>query len=247
MLLTYGQDLPPWYMSGTLWAIAAVLVGVVVGIITVWATFRSASPRRRLYVGLSSITPLLDRTGKELEGLEVRHKGSPLRDPYFVTVEIISRGRRDIPRTNFDGPIEIDLSVDVVALLEAQSFAKPLTVPGPMYLTTARGVQVQPALIARNHRLTYSLLVNGEPNLILRCPLENVDVRLALPDSIDVRLEFGMEVAMKTSLLSAVASVFFASVADGPVPFLIIILGTILVGSVVFVSKGRKRLRREGR
>lgn len=172
----------PWYSSGTFWAIAAFAVAVVAIPVGAWAAFRSANPRRRLYIGLANTTPLMHGAGKQVEGLEVRHQGNILTDPQLTTVKIISRGWRDIPKAAFDGPIELDFSTEVIALLGSRSKAKPAVVPAPAVRVTSSGLLVEPSLLTRDHQLSYVLLINGEPTLSTRCSLENVDVRLELPN-----------------------------------------------------------------
>ena len=166
-----------WYTSGAVWSIAGVGIGALAIVIGAVATYRSDFPRRRLYIFVSSTTSLLYRSETQLMGLEVRNEGHVLTDPHLVTVEVVSRGRRDIPESSFDGPIELDFGTEIVALIECVSVAKPETVPAPRAATTATALHVGPAVLARDHRVSYRVLVNGNARVVGECSLTDVDVR----------------------------------------------------------------------
>jgi hypothetical protein len=166
-----------WYTSGRFWSIAGVSIGALAIVVGVVATYCSDYPRRRLYIFVSSTTSLLHRSGSQLMGLEVRDEGHVLSDPHLVTVEVISRGRRDIPEDRFDGPIVLDFGTDIVAVIESVSAAKPQTAPAPSVTTTATALHIGPTLLRRDHKLSYRVLVNGNPRVVGECPLTDVDVR----------------------------------------------------------------------
>jgi hypothetical protein len=53
----------PWYRNGTVWTVIGVGVAVLLGVITVWAQFRSARPRRRrlIFYKITTQAPRLRR------------------------------------------------------------------------------------------------------------------------------------------------------------------------------------------
>lgn len=65
-------------------------------------------------------------TGVDL-GLEVRARGERLTDPHVATAHVASRGRRDIRKDAFDGPIQLHFRARIVGILETSCITK---VPG---------------------------------------------------------------------------------------------------------------------
>jgi hypothetical protein len=171
----------PWYSSGTFWSIAAVAVGLIAIIVGAWAAFRSANPHRNLYIFIDSSIALL-WTPRGLDGgVEVRIGGRTLTAPHVVTIEIISRSARDIPKTAFDdAPLTLNLGVPVVAILEQRSKART-GLSEPAVVATARGLAIGPALLARNHKLRYTVLVEGRPTLTPQGNLTDVHIHMKPP------------------------------------------------------------------
>ncbi|MDX8056670.1 hypothetical protein SK571_45510 [Lentzea sp. BCCO 10_0798] len=141
------------------------MVAVIAIVVGAWAAFRSANPRRALYIAERSAVALLRSTrGLDDHEIEVRRQGRVLNEPHVVTVDVASRGARDIPRSAFDGqPLKLDFGVPVVALLDQRSDADRPAVPSPKVVVTQTGLEIGPALLTRNHLLTYTLLVEGPP------------------------------------------------------------------------------------
>lgn len=173
-----------WYASTTFWSIAGVSIGALAIVIGAVTTYRSDYPRRRLYLFVSSTTSLRHRSTSQLMGLEVHDEGHVLSDPHLMTVEVISRGRRNIPEDSFNGPITLDFGTEIVAVIESVSVARPETVPAPRMATTATALHIGPALLGRDHRLSYRVLVNGNAHVIGECSLTGVDVRHDSPAQI---------------------------------------------------------------
>jgi len=102
-----------FYASGTFWAGAGVLAAVLGTLAVVWVTFTVGFPRRRLYYGMRAAAPLLTAPPGMRSDLELRHRGTPadrkdgehadagdwqvLADTRVLTLELVSRGRKDIP------------------------------------------------------------------------------------------------------------------------------------------------------
>ncbi|MCX5121204.1 hypothetical protein OG992_28905 [Micromonospora sp. NBC_00362] len=168
----------PWYGSGTFWAIAAVVVAVVAIAVGAWAAFRSANPRRVLYITMPSAVSLLRSEPEISEGIEVLHKGRPLSQPYLVTVEVLSRSSRDIPRPAFGAqPLNLDVGAPVIELLDSWSHSGRSAVPVPALTVTSTGLHVGPALLTRRHHLGYILLVDGPPQLQVMAEMADIDIR----------------------------------------------------------------------
>jgi hypothetical protein len=96
---------------------AAVPVGVVAIVVSAWAAFRSANPRRCLHVVDSMTVSLLQSAPGLGEAVEVCGHGRPLVHPYIITVDVVARSGRDIQKSAFVGPLSLDFGVSVVALL----------------------------------------------------------------------------------------------------------------------------------
>src|ERR1700735_37564 len=86
-----------WDTSGAYGAVGGVDVAVLAAVVGVWVTLAVAFPRRRLYYGLRAAAPLLTAPPGMRSNLQLLHRETPLADPYVLTVELTSRGRKDIP------------------------------------------------------------------------------------------------------------------------------------------------------
>src|SRR6266496_479354 len=135
----------PFYASGTFWAGAGVLAAVLGTLAAVWVTFAVGFPRRRLYYGMRAAAPLLTAPPGMRSDLELRHRGTPagrkggdhadadawqvLADPHVLTLELVSRGRKDIPSEAYDDhqPLRLDIGARIVEVLQATS--EPATMP----------------------------------------------------------------------------------------------------------------------
>jgi hypothetical protein len=107
-----------WYSSETLWVQIGVGVALLIGVLTLLVTW---VPRQRLYYWAPPATPLLV-PGLRETGLEIRHDGRQLVDPYLLEVTLTARGRRDIPSSAFDQgrPLVFDLGAGIVKVLQVR-------------------------------------------------------------------------------------------------------------------------------
>jgi hypothetical protein len=191
----------PWYASGTFWAIAGVVVAIIFGTGAIVAAYRSQNPRRRLNVYVSSSTPLVHEKGKLL-ALEVRSDGEVLKNPHLVTVVIVVRGRRDIRKDAFDGPIELMFGARIVGVLEANSATKVPGTPVPEFGNFRNALKIEPALLRRDHKLTFTVLVEGQ---------HSPKFKAVVPIEADVRMESPLQPELRTAryvLAAAVAALF---------------------------------------
>jgi hypothetical protein len=166
-----------WYTSGTFWAGAGVAVAALVGGATVVVTYMGAFSRRRLLWGASTVAPLLSAPDGVRGKLELRHDGQLLTDPHVLEVVLTVQGRRDIPSDAFDNdtPIRVEAGVPIVELLRV--VAEPSSPRAPGTRVDGTALEVGPGLIGRRQKLTFTLLVEGEPDLDCQAHLIDVDPR----------------------------------------------------------------------
>jgi len=167
-----------WYSSGTFWAGAGVVVSVLAAVAVVWVTLAAGFPRRRLYFGLRAAAPLLAAPAGIRGDLELLHRGTALADPRVVTVELVSRGRRDIPSEAFDSgqPLVLDVGARIVEVLQVTS--GPGILPAPRINPDGTALEIGPSLVGRRQEITINVLTDGgQPSLACRSPLIDVQVR----------------------------------------------------------------------
>jgi hypothetical protein len=170
------------YTSGTFWSAMSVLVALIVGAATVAVTYLTRFARPRLIYGVGTKTPLLTAPDGVRDDLELRHRGRLLKTPHVIEVVLAGEGRRDIPRTAFDGgePIRLDLGAPIVELLQVKAVDSASATPTPPVHVDGAALLVGPALIGRRQTITITALVEGEPTLHCDAPLPNARVRQAL-------------------------------------------------------------------
>ena len=172
MLLASGD----FYVSGTFWAGVGSVVAVALStIVIVSATGHFSNPKRRLLYWMPDVTPLLNSGRADLShDLEVRHNGHLLSEPHVVEVELVSRGRLDIPSSAFDQgkPLRMDVNAKIIDLLKVTTM--PVDRANPDFSINGSSLHVGPSLISKGQITVFSLLVDGplpfltcnEPSLI---------------------------------------------------------------------------------
>jgi hypothetical protein len=167
----------PWYTSGTLWAAVAAVAAVLAVIAAVVVPFMVTFPKRRLMYGMPLSAPMLVAPQGVRGELELRHRGVPLQKTHVVELKLVNRGRRDIPSSDFDNgtPITLDTSARIIELLQTTS--EPSTIPAPAVVVDGSALKIGPGLIGRGQRITYTVLVDGEPELKYQGTLQDVQVR----------------------------------------------------------------------
>lgn len=138
-------------VSGVLIPAAAVLVALVVGVAGAWVAYAVGFPRRTLPYGLVLAAPLLSST-RGVPDLELRHRGAVLDHPYILDIQVVSRGRKDIPRSAFDGdePIRLDVGARIVTILQITSLPETLISPAVTVSTTK--LLIGPSLIGKRQK-----------------------------------------------------------------------------------------------
>ena len=167
-----------WYTSGTFWAGAGTICGVLGVVAVVWVTLLVGIPRRRLFYQMQAVAPLVSAPHGIRGDLELRHRGKLLSDPRAVTITIVSRGRKDIANDAYnDGqPLRLDVGAPVVELL--QVISEPATLPPPAVAADGTSVNIGPSLIGRRHEITITVLTDGgRPRLSCRSPLIDVQIQ----------------------------------------------------------------------
>src|ERR1039457_824334 len=229
-----------WYLSGTFWAAAGVVVAVLAAVAVVWVTLAVGFPRRRLYFGLRASAPLLAAPAGIRGDLELRHRGTALADPRVVTVELVSRGRRDIPSEAFDSgqPLVLDIGARIVEVLQVTS--GPGILPGPRITAEGAALKVGPSLIGRRQEITISVLTDdGEPSLACHGPLIDVQVRQraeglpAAPVKATVVAAAGTRGAV--AAVGAVVTVVAAR-AMGAAPATVVVAMVVVAGAAVVAA-----------
>lgn len=180
MIAAGGQ----FYTNGTFWAGAGVVAGIVGTVAVILVTLRVGSSKRRLLYSMPVVTPLLnDRPGMPRD-VEVRRAGQLLTYPQVVNIELVSRGRRDISRDDFDGgePLRLDVGVPIVECLQTK--ISPSDRSEPLCKVDGSKLFVGPSLIGRRQTMVYSLLVDGQSPKLSRPQQSLIDVDLRPRDTV---------------------------------------------------------------
>jgi hypothetical protein len=230
-----------WYTSGTFWAAAGVVVAALAAVAVVWVTLSVGFPRRRLYYGLRAAAPLLTVRSSDLQLL---HKETPLADPYVLTVELISRGRKDIPNDAYNGgqPLQLDVGSRIVEILQITS--EPETRPPPQVAASETLLKIGPSLIGKRHQITISVLTDGgQPSLTCRSPLIDVQIRQRADDR--TTLTWALAVVAGMMAIAAVAAIVGTSVRGlGWLTFVGAVVALLTVAGITTASMQDWRSRR---
>lgn len=172
----------PFYTSGTFWAGAGTVAGLLGTIAVVWVTVRVANPKRRLFYSMPVVTSLLNRRPDLSHELKVVYGDKKLDCPHIVNIELTSRGRLDITREAFDDsqPIRLDVGTSIVECLK--STTSPPDRPEPACAISDSTLLVGPCLIGRRQTTVFTLLVDG-PSPRLNKPQQSlIDVKFLPAD-----------------------------------------------------------------
>lgn len=202
MIAAGGQ----FYTSGTFWAGASVVAGLVGTVAVIWVTLRVGSSKRCLFYSMPVVTPLLNKRQGMPRDVEVRRAGTLLTFPQVVNIELESRGRSDIQRKAFDGgePLCLDVGEPIVECLQVTTL--PPDRQEPSWTHYGSKLLVGPSLIGKRQTTIFSLLVDGKSPRLAKPQqtLIDVDVRLWDPARDRRRRKFISNVA--TAVLCALAA-----------------------------------------
>jgi hypothetical protein len=201
-----------WYISGTFWAGAGVVVAVLAAVAGIWVTLSVGFPRRRLYYGLRAAAPLLTAPAGMRSDLQLLHRGTPLADPHVLTIELISRGRKDISNDAYNGgqPLQLDVGSRIIEILQTTS--EPETLVTPQVATSETFLRIGPSLIGKRHQITINVLTDGgQPSLTCRSPLVDVQIRQRIEDR--TTLTWALAVVAGTMAIAVAAAIVGTSIS----------------------------------
>jgi hypothetical protein len=170
-----------WYAAGRLLPIFMAVVAVA-GVTGTWIGIRRSNPKRRLLYGMRTVAPI---PGDELKDeLTIRHDGQDLIEPRFLVVELVGRGRRDIPIDLFGGvPIRLTIGGRIVKILKVTT-NEPQRSP-PKVNDDGAALLIGPSVIGKQQRVSVALLTaEAEPHLHGQAPFADVDFRPATTDEL---------------------------------------------------------------
>lgn len=175
-----------WYTSGTLWTATGAIVALLVGLAIAVVTYIVAFPKRRLLYEMTVATPLLTAPAGIRDDIELRHRGVPLTEPQLLEIQLISRGRKDIPSHSYDNgdPIILDVGVRIVEVLKTCS--QPVSARPPRVSRNETSLSIGPSLISKRQEIVFTLLVDGS-NPHLKCQSSLVDVEVRQLQTEDLR------------------------------------------------------------
>lgn len=181
MLVIAGE----WWENPDVWAIiVSAIVGVLVGMLGAWATFRSANPKLRLQWWTTAQPPLFDTRFGERITVSAHHVTAE--NPRIVQLSVANVGRRDITAAMFHGDEYLEFKLGSPALATLAVDHEPEEGPYSGVLLPAVGgeeVGFMPGHIRRGQAITLTFLLDGQ-DVGVRCvhmPLVDVDFVRAAP------------------------------------------------------------------
>jgi hypothetical protein len=165
-----------WYTSATLWAVLGVAVALA-GSIGTWLTLAFMNPRRGLRIGVRTDAPLMTAPDELRDDLRVVYREVKLTEPRVVEVQLVGRGRRDIPESLFEGhPMRLHIGPQIVRVAAVASSESSR--PRPEVVPDGTSLLIQPTVIGKRQQIIISLLVDGpKPELNCEAPFADVSVR----------------------------------------------------------------------
>ena len=136
------------------------------------------SSRRLLLYEIRAAAPLIHAPAEVSKDLQVVYEGTVVKDPYFMELRLVNKGREDIPSSAFDQgmPIQFNLGVDIIKLL--QITLQPDELPSPEITANGSAVEIGPSLIRGHQEISIALLADGrEYSLKLSNPVTNVRIK----------------------------------------------------------------------
>jgi len=207
-----------WYSSGTFWAAAGTLAVLISGSIATFITIWLANPVRRLECVMSA-APLLQGSAQEMPGgLRITWNGDELEDPHILEVSLISRGRRDIGRDDFDQPLELRVGAKILAILRPDS-----SPDSSAFRTVAFEddiLKAGPGLIRRDQPIKFTLLAAGRDPVLTSAAaaLRDVDVEVLRTEPSGHRWSATVKLAASLTVAAVMAGLVLIGLAIGHNP-----------------------------
>jgi hypothetical protein len=151
-----------WYASAAFQGFITIILALLTLIVAFVALrIQLASSRRRLSYEIRAATPLVRAPAEVSKDLKVTYDGAAVKDPYFIELRLVNRGREDIPSSAFDQgmPIRFDFGIDIVKLL--QITLQPDEPRALKVSADGSAVDIGPGLIHGHQELTIALLADG--------------------------------------------------------------------------------------
>lgn len=160
--------------------VAGFAFSVIVGVASVWVAYAAGFPRQRLLYWIPAAVPLVNAPQGRSHGFQLLYNGAKVAQPYLLSVQLISRGRKDIPEGSFEGkPITLDLGVPIIDILQNDPAGRHAFEPATSLDNHA--LKIGPSLIGKRQAVKITLLLAGRPaqpaQLILNARLADVHVR----------------------------------------------------------------------
>ncbi|WP_159828362.1 hypothetical protein [Arthrobacter sp. 9AX] len=161
-------------------ALLGIIATVVLGLGAIAATiyvFRKQSPRREFSYDLRA-TPLVSGAVRGSDRLTLAYDGSPVTNPYLVTLQLASSGRADITSSSFDGDKPILFELNVPILAEIEQTPSTSTVSAQLqYNGEGSVIQLPPSLLPKGFGIRASYVCDGEPTLEPKIELADITIR----------------------------------------------------------------------
>ncbi|MET7574953.1 hypothetical protein ABZT04_41795 [Streptomyces sp. NPDC005492] len=171
-------------------------MSVLVGGLAVWATLRSANPKRKINWWVRSNTPLFERLAGDGAMLTVSLGTARLTHPRIIELILSCSGDRDVTAEMFyeRKQIKFDFDHAVAAVLDVSSDPADALLPGidkwQELIPGTGGMQrggllVEPSLLRRGQTVTVTVLIDGEekPVRCVQFPLVDVEQSNVRPGS----------------------------------------------------------------
>jgi hypothetical protein len=138
----------------------------------------AAFPRRRLLYSMPLVAPMRPNSGEHHSDLEVIRDGTKVKSPYIVELQLVSRGRKDIPSSSYDSsdPVQFAIGSKIIEILSLT--ATPSSPPPPKLSIAGSSIELGPSLIGKRQRIKITLLTEGRPS-VLRCASPLIDVKMS--------------------------------------------------------------------
>jgi hypothetical protein len=167
-----------WYLTDPFWGAAGAIAVIVFGTIGIVRAYLEAHPIQRLSYETSQASLLPDSGQAASSDLKMMWKSTVVRNPHIVEIAIITHGRQDIRRQDFDDqPLEFRLEgAEFLAILRTAN--SPASAAIPNAVVEKNVFKIGPSHIYRRQSARFTLLADGAlPRL--RTPsatLHNVDL-----------------------------------------------------------------------
>jgi hypothetical protein len=168
-----------WYASAAFQGFVTIiltLLTLIAALVALW--IQLISSRRWLSYEIRAATPLVRAPAEVSKDLKIVYDGTTVKDPYFIELRLVNRGREDISSNAFDQgmPIRFDFGIDIVKLL--QITLEPDEPRALKVKADGSAVEIGPGLIHAHQELSIALLADGS-DITLRYskPLAGVKIR----------------------------------------------------------------------